>query len=233
MKLVRVVFVTLSLSFAVSSAQAQPVAISAASPNATTYSFFLINAKKAPGGPAVALASLTAAVAPYGVTPCILAADFNAAIVCGTPSQPTFMMGAIGEFYSYDLAFNMKDLPPLNDKKVFNKSSIYNQIYAVNFLSPVGTIPGGPAVVPAHVHFAVPVTEFSILVDGGNPIAMASDAIQFVVNGVTLDPQPLIPGTPIVVGVQDPNGFTDVGVIGFGGQSNAFIADRFAFVVKQ
>jgi hypothetical protein len=138
------------------------------------------------------------------------------------------------EFFTYDLAFNFKDLPPINDRKGLNKDSAYNQVYAVNFLQPVGTIPGDAAGRnPVHVQFAVPVTEFSFLADGGQAIAPASTQIQFTVNGVALPPQDLTPGTPIRLGVADPVGFTEVTINALGGYTQAFIASEFAFLPMQ
>ena len=76
----------------------------------------------------------------------------------------------------------------------------------------------------------MPVTEFSFLADGGQAIAPASTAIQFIVNGVALDPQPITPGTPIRVGVSDPAGFAEVSIVAHGGQTQAFIASEFTFL---
>ena len=216
---------------AVTAAKAQPYAIAQASTNATTYSFFLIKTKKLRGTYAQGVADLANALAPYGVTPCIVAGDVNGTISCGKPSQPDYLLPVPNEFFTYDLAFNFKDWPPINDRKGLNKDSAYNQVYAVNFLQPVGMIPGDAAGrSPVHVQFADPVTEFSFMVDGGQAIAPASTAIQFIVNGVALDPQPLVPGTPVRVGVADPAGFTEVAIVALGGQTQAFMADAFSFV---
>ena len=230
MKPISSIAAAVACAFAVS-AHAAPSAISQASPGATTYDFFVVKAKKLRGTLAQGIADLAAAVAPYGVTPCVIAADTNAGISCGKPADPLFMLPLPQEFFTYDLAFNFQDLPPINDRKGLNKDSAYNQVYAVNFLSPVGTIPGDTAGRnPVHVQFADPVTEFSMRVDGGQAISPASRAIQFIVNGVALDPQPLTPGTPIVVGVADPAGFTEVAIVALGGDTNAFVASDFAFV---
>ena len=229
MKLTTAVLALFCLSGTV--ALADPLPINQASKGATTYSFFLIKENKLKNmSVAQATSNLAQAVQPYGVTPCIVAGDTNASIACGVPSSPTFMLAAPGEFLTYDLA-NFQDLPPIKDRRVFNKDSAYNQVYAVNFLSPVGNIPGDSAGrSPVHVRFSVPVTEFSMLVDGGQAIAPASDNIQFVVNGVTLAPQSYVAGTPTVIGVWDPAGFTEVAIIAGGGQTQAFLADRFSFV---
>lgn len=215
------------------SAHAEPFAIAQASPGATTYDFFVVKAKKLRGTLEQGIADLAAALAPYGVTPCVVASDTNASISCGKPADALFMLPVPQEFFTYDLAFNFKDLPPINDRKGLNKDSAYNQVYAVNFLSPVGTTPGDSAGRnPVHVQFADPVTEFSMRVDGGQAIAPASTAIQFIVNGVALAPQDLTPGTPIVVGVADPAGFTEVAIVALGGYTQAFVAADFAFVPK-
>lgn len=213
---------------------AGPVAISQKSANATTYSFFVIKAKKLRGTLQQGIRDLALAIAPYGVTPCIVAADSNAAISCGVPGDTYSMQPAVNEFFTYDLAFNMKDLPPINDRKGLNKDGAYNQVYAVNFLQPVGLTPGDAAGRnPVHVRFAVPVTEFSFMVDGGNPIAMASDAVRLSVNGVPVDPVALVPGTPTFVGIADAAGFTEVTIEGVAGYTQAFIADAFSFVPMQ
>lgn len=223
----------LALGFAASHAAADPVAISQASAGAKTYSFFIIKTKKLRGTFAQGVADLANALAPYGVTPCVVSADANGAISCGKPAQADYMLPVPGEFFTYDLAFNMKDWPPINDRKGLNKDSAYNQVYAVNFLQPVGMTPGdAQGRNPVHVQFADPVTEFSFVVDSGNPIATASDAITFIVNGVALAPQPLVAGTPVRVGVADPAGFTEVAIVATGGQTQAFIADAFSFVTK-
>lgn len=216
-------------------ALAAPSAITQASAGVTNYSFFVLKAKKLRDMTvARGTANLAAALQPYGVTPCVVESDTNASIACGAPSSPTFMLPLPGEFFTYDLAFNFHDLPPIDDRQVFNKDSAYNQVYAVNFKSPVGTTPGDTSGrVPIHVRFAVPVSEFSMRVDSGNPLAPASGAIQFEVNGVAIEPQPLAVGAPTFVGVQDPAGFTEVTIIPVGGQSQAFIGDSFSFLPRQ
>ena len=220
-----------ALIVAAGAAQAEPYAINQASAGATNYAFFLIKAKKIRGTMAQATQDLADALAPYGVTPCVVSTDVNGSIACGTPSTPSFMLPVPNEFFTYDLAFNFKDLPPINDRKGLNKDSAYNQVYAVNFLQPVGTIPGDSVGRnPVHVQFAQPVTEFSLLVDGGQAIAPASTDIQLIVNGVALPPQPLTPGTPVRVGVADPAGFTEVAIVALGGYTQAFIASEFAFL---
>jgi hypothetical protein len=221
------------VSFAALESRAEPVAISTATPGATNYAFFLVKTKKLRGTLAQGVADLAAALAPYGVKPCVVNADANGSIACGKPAGADFMLPVPGEFFSYDLAFNFKDLPPINDRKGLNKDGAYNQVYAVNFLQPVGMIPGDSAGRnPVRVQFADPVTEFSLLVDGGQALAPASENIQFIVNGVALAPQALTPGTPVRVGVSDPMGFTEVAIVAGGGQTQAFIASDFAFVTK-
>lgn len=225
------VFLLAVLGLTGSTALAAPAAISQASAAVTTYSFFVIKAKKLRNMTlAQGTAKLAAALRPYGVTPCVVDADTNASIACGMPSSPTFMLPVPGEFFTYDISFNFDDLPPLNDYQGFNKDSAYNQVYAVNFKSPVGTPGDTSGRVPIHVRFAVPVSEFSMRVDSGNPLAPASGAIQFEVNGVAIAPQPLAVGVPTFVGVQDPAGFSEVTIIPVGGQSQGFIGDSFSFL---
>lgn len=223
----------LGLAAFAAAAHAEPFAISQPSVGATNYAFFLVKEKKVRTTVAQAILDLAAALQPYGITPCIVTGDANGAISCGKPSTAGFMLPVPGEFFTYDLAFNFQDLPPIRDRKGLNKDGAYNQIYAVNFLQPVGTIPGDSAGRnPVHVRFADPVTEFSFKADGGQAIAPASESITFIVNGVALPPQRLTPGTPIVVGVADPAGFTEVAIVAGGGQTQAFIASEFAFVPK-
>lgn len=224
----------IALSVGAGVAHADPYAINQISAGSTNYAFFIIKAKKIRGTMAQATLDLASALAPYGVSPCIVTADANGTIVCGNPSTPTFMLPVPNEFFTYDLADNFKDLPPINDRKGLNKDSAYNQVYAVNFLQPVGTIPGDAAGRnPVHVQFALPVTEFSFLADGGQAIAPASTQIQFTVNGVALPPQDMVPGTPVRLGVADPAGFTEVTINALGGYTQAFIASEFAFLPMQ
>ena len=153
----RTVAALVALSVAAGVAHADPYAINQVTAGSTNYAFFIIKAKKIRGTMAQATLDLANALAPYGVSPCIVNADANGTIVCGTPSTPTFMLPVPNEFFTYDLAFNFKDLPPINDRKGLNKDSAYNQVYAVNFLQPVGTIPGDSAGRnPVRVQFAVP-----------------------------------------------------------------------------
>lgn len=232
MKTITTLFTGLAL-LASATVMAEPYPVMQASPGATTYDFFLIKEKKLRDKMTVAQATevLAQALAPYGVTPCIVASDSNGSIACGKPSEVGFMMPLANEFFTYDMTTNFQDLPPIRDKKRFNKDGQYDQVYAVNFRQPTGDSPGdsrGRA--PVHVQFADPVTEFSMRVDGGQATSPASTAIQFVVNGVALPPQPLTPGTPVVVGVADPAGFTEVGIVALGGGTQAFVASDFAFV---
>lgn len=40
----------------------------------------------------------------------------------------------------------------------------------------------------------------------------------------------IVPGTPAFVGVEDPNGFTDVAIVAVGGATQAYIADQLSFL---
>jgi hypothetical protein len=40
----------------------------------------------------------------------------------------------------------------------------------------------------------------------------------------------IVPGTPAFVGVEDPNGFTDLAIVAVGGATQAYIADQFSFL---
>lgn len=210
-------------------ALAEPVAISQRSPDAKTFSFFTIDAKRANPSVAVAKSRLTNALAPYGITPCYVLADANAAIDC--PLTATWHMTPTpGKIFSYSRETSLQVLPPISDRKSFNKDRVYKQVWVANFTTPTGSLTSTEIFPIGAADFTSPVTEFSFKVDAGQVDAQAVDAIQLTVNGITLDPQPVTAGSPVVVGVSDPAGFTTVEIQGIGGQSGAYVADQFSFV---
>lgn len=210
-------------------ALAEPVAISQRSPDAKTFSFFTIDAKRASPSVAVAKSRLTNALAPYGITPCYVLADANAAIDC--PLTATWHMTPTpGKIFSYSRETSLQVLPPISDRKAFNKDRVYKQVWASNFTTPAGSLTTSEVFPIGAVDFTSPVIEFSFKVDAGQVAAQAVEAIQLTVNGVALNPQPVSAGSPVVVGVSDPAGFTTVEIQGIGGQSGAYVADQFSFV---
>ena len=223
------VAVGLVLAISTGAALAEPVAISQRSPDAKTFSFFTIDAKRASPSVGVAKTRLSNALATYGITPCYVLADANAAIDC--PLTATWHMSPTpGKIFSYSRETSLQVLPPISDRKSFNKDRVYKQVWAANFTSPVGSLTASEVFPIGAVVFTSPVTEFSFKVDAGQVAAQAVDAIQFTVNGITLEPQPVSAGSPVVVGVSDPAGFITVEIQGIGGQSGAYVADQFAFV---
>src|ERR1044071_2625268 len=101
----RTVAALVALSVAAGVAHADPYAINQVTAGSTNYAFFLIKAKKIRGTMAQATLDLANALAPYGVSPCVVNADADWTIVCGNPATPTFMLPVPNEFFTYDLAF--------------------------------------------------------------------------------------------------------------------------------
>lgn len=228
---------TLTLGLAGGIAQAEPVAITQPDANATTFSFFSIDAKKASPSVAVAKARLTKALAPYKIKPCYVTADLNGSINCPLTAS-WYMVPTPGELYTYNRESSLQVLPPIADTKVFNKGKVYKQVWAANFFTG-STVMQNRIYPVGSIRFTQPVTEFSFKVDAGQALAPSATALQLVIKGpalpaegLALAPQSLTPGTPSVVGVREPLGFTEVQVTALGGQNDAraYIADRFAFV---
>lgn len=228
---------TVCLGLTAGTASAVPFPVSQPSADATTFSFFRIDAKKAVPSVAVAKARLTRALAPYKIKPCYVTADLNGSINCPLTAS-WYMVPTPGEFYTYNRESSLQVLPPIADTKDFNKGKVYKQVWAANFftgstVTPNRTYPVGS------ITFTRPVTEFSFKVDAGQALAPSATAIQLVIKGpalpaegLALAPQSLTPGKPSVVGVGEPLGFTEVQVTALGGQNDAraYVADQFAFV---
>lgn len=204
-------------------AQAAPVMVSALRSTAETYVLFYIEPKRLPSGMTVALeqANLTAELAAMTppMKPCFANGNLNATnIRCGTGTLQ--MQLGINELFSYNLETSLPALP-------FNLDKGVTQTWFANFLSPDGIIPGDNFGRLTRIHFTGRMAQFGMLVDPG--LNGSVNSIQFIVNGKALAPTPLIAGTVQFVGVEDPQGFTDLTVIA-GGATRAFVADKLAFV---
>ncbi len=203
--------------------QAVPVMVPALRSTADTYSLFYIDGARLKGGTSVAqeqaiLTAQLAALTPP-LKPCFATADLNATnIRCG--SGTTQMQLGISEIFGYNLETLLTGVPVTLDRGV-------RQLWFANFLSPNGTIPGDSVGRLARIHFTGRMAQFGMLVDPGLNASLTS--IQFIVNGQALPPQPLTAGVVQFVGVEDPQGFTDLTVIA-GGVTRAFVADKLAFV---
>ena len=197
----------------------------------TTYGLFFINNKKIVSLASQELAALTSQVNAYGILPCLVSTDIN-----GTPINCGAGLVSFGQnqLYSY--------ITPINLSKLnvnFNKG--VKQVFAANFLSPNGLIPGDSVGRNVHVHFNQPVTQFAMNIDSGDGLSPSIDSIQFVmgaIGGQVSLTHPLTPGIGQWVGVQAPNGIQDLDVIGLDGNGNpstssrAYTFDQFTVVTK-
>ena len=194
----------------------------------TTFSMFMINAKKIASTPFKELATLTGQLSPFGLSPCLVVADLNATpIVCGNG----LVRFGTNELYTYGRPFNLQKVPLTLHKGV-------SQPFAANFRSTVGLIPGDSVGRTVHVHFNKPVAQFAMNLDSGQLGAPSIDSVKFVVglgaNQVELT-QPLQPGTQWA-GIQLPSGFTDLAIIPQGDPLNpttnalGFATDQFSVV---
>ena len=199
-----------------------------------TYALFFLNNKTIKSSPGQELATLKAQLLPSGLSPCLVSADVNATpINCG---NGLVSFGA-NEQYSYGRPINLQKLPLTLNKGV-------KQVYAANFRSPVGLIPGDKQGKVVDVHFNQPVAQFAMNFDSGQVGAPSIYAVKFVmgtgVNQVALT-QVLQPGTQWA-GVQVPAGFTDLAVIPMSDPripatnqtttARAFVGDQFSVVTK-
>lgn len=203
--------------------QAAPTMITALRDTANTYSLFYIDGSRLKGGTSVAqeqailIAQLTALTPP--LRPCFASGDLNPTnIRCG--SGTTQMQLGISELFGYSLETLLQSVPVALDRGV-------KQLWFSNFLSPNGTIPGDSVGRNARIHFTGRMAQFGMLVDPGLNASLTS--IQFIVNGKALPPTPLAAGAVQFVGVEDPQGFTDLTIIA-GGVTRSFVADKLAFV---
>jgi hypothetical protein len=171
----------------------------------TTFATFLINAKKAGSTTIKELVKLTGQLKPFGLSPCLVAADLNATpITCGNG----LVKFGTNELYTYGRPFNLQKVRVKLNKGV-------SQPFAANFRSSVGLIPGDNVGRTVHVHFNEPVAQFAMNLDSGQLSAPSIDSVKFVV-GLAPDQveltQFLQPGTQWA-GVQLPSGFTDLAII--------------------
>ena len=184
--------------------------------------FFMDTKKLFPNTRAQALANLTTQLSGEGISPCLVSADINATpLSCG---NGLVSFGA-NQMYSYTLPINMLQLPIKFDEGV-------RQVFAGNFLSPKGLIPGDRIGHTVHVHFKQPVVQFAMDIDSGQAIAPSIDSVQFVTGAGAAQvsvSQSLLPGTVQWVGIQSLNGITDLDVVATG-STQAFAIDRFVVV---
>ena len=193
-----------------------PGAISAVQNAATTYVLYYMDTKKVSIGQEL---SLLANLLPYNYSACTVNADLNA-----TPIKCGIVEFGVNQFYTYSSSNNLTALIKDLDQGV-------KQVYAANFRSPQGLIPGDSAGGVVHVHFTQPVSQFLLHVDAGQAAAPSISGISFVVNGnAATAVQDLNAGTATSVGVELASGFTELDIIPSGGQSQGFIADLFSVV---
>jgi hypothetical protein len=196
----------------------------------TTYALFFFNTQKLVSSPAQELATLKGQLRPFGLSPCLVAADVNATpIRCG---NGLVLLGT-NELYTYGRPANLQRVPLTLNKGV-------KQVFGANFRSPVGLIPGDSVGRTVHYHSVVPVAQFAINFDSGQLSAPSIYAVKFVVgigaSQVALT-KVLQPGTQWA-GVQVPAGFTDLAVVPLKDPLNittnaqAFVADQFSVVTK-
>ena len=168
---------------------------------------------------------LTAELAPYGLTPCTVNTDINySPIICG---KGLVSFGA-NELYTYGRPLNLQSQPITLDRGV-------KQVFAANFLSPVGLTPGDSIGRIVHVKFNKPITQFALSVDSGQASTTSIDAITYVVgtgaSAVEIT-QPLTPGVGQWSGISLASGFTEVTIVPVGGTTGAqaFVLDQITAV---
>lgn len=204
-------------------AQAAPRAITAMAGGATTYSFFMVDAKRISGGRTVAQLQTELQqqldANSTGLTACWVTGDLNVTnINCGNGA----MRFGNTELYTYNLETNIAGVAFVLDRAI-------REAQGANFISPNLTVPGDTTGRTVRIHFNRRVAQFGMLVDAGAATAPSVNAIQFIVNRQTIPLQTLVPGTATFVGVGDPQGFTDVTIISQG-TPRAWIADQFSYV---
>lgn len=205
--------------------QASPIMIPALRSTADTYSLFYIDPKKLDSKLTVAqeqaiLTSQLAALTPP-LKPCFTTGNLNTTnIRCGTGTRQ--MQLGISEVFGYNLESLLAGQPePITlDKGV-------TPIWFANFQSPDLAIPGDSVGRIARIHFTGRMAQFGMQVDPG--LNGSLNSIRFIVNGQVLPPASLTAGVIQFVGVEDPQGFTDLTIIA-GGNTRAFVADKLAFV---
>ncbi len=215
---------TISATSSILTPDIAPSLITAKPTGGSTYALFFMNKKKINLTASQELAVLSSQLSAYGISPCLVTTDIN-----GTPISCGAGLVSFGtnQLYSYTTPINLVHL-----NIDFNRG--VKQVFAANFLSPNGLIPGDSVGRPVHVHFNKPVTQFAMNIDSGQALAPSIDNVQFVVGAVGSQvalTQTLIPGIGQWVGVQAPNGIQDLDVIGLGSTS-AYSIDQFTVVPK-
>lgn len=203
----------------------QPSLISYQPTGGTTYTLYFMDRKRLLSSAVQELATLNRQLRPFGQSPCLVTADLNATpIKCGNG----LVQFGTNELYTYGRPFNLQKVPLNLDRGV-------KQVFAADFRSPVGLIPGDPVGRAVHIHFNQPVSQFAMNIDSGQPLAPSIGAVRFIVgtgaNAVSLE-QPLDPGTTQWAGVQVLSGFTDLIAVPIEGASQAFVIDQFSVVTK-
>ena len=188
------------------------------------YGLFYMDPKKFPlaASKTQALATLTSQLSGHGISPCLVATDINfTPITCGNG----LVSFGVNQMYTYTLPLNIVQLP-------IKFAQGIRQVFASNFRSPVGLIPGDSIGHTVHVHFNKPVMQFAMNIDSGQAVAPSIDSVQFVigvgVNQVSVA-HSLIPGTAEWVGVQTVGGITDLDVVATG-STQAFVIDQVVVV---
>ena len=190
------------------------------------YALFIIDPKKYPlaASKTQALATLTGQLSGNGISPCLVATDINfTPITCGNG----LVSLGVNQMYTYTLPINIVHLP-------IKFAAGIKQVFASNFRSPVGLIPGDSVGHTVHVHFNKPVMQFAMNIDSGQVVAPSIDNVQFVIGtGLTQISisHSLIPGTAEWVGVQAAGGITDLDIVATG-ITNAFVIDQLVVVPK-
>lgn len=215
-------FAVFSWCLAISPAQAAPRAIAAMAAGATTYSFFVLDTKRLNGRTAAQVQNELQQqldVNGTGLTACWVAGDLNTTnINCGNGA----MRLGNTELYTYNLETNLAGVAFTLDRAV-------READIANFITPNGTVAGDTTGRVVRIRFKQRAAQFGLLVDAGAAAAPSANSIQFIVNRQTISGQTLVPGTANFVGVEDPQGFTEVTIVA-SGTPRSWIGNEFAFV---
>lgn len=191
----------------------------------TTFALFYIDIRKVASA-TQEIAILASHLSPYGLTPCRISADVNyTPISCGG-----LVKFGINQLYTYGRPLNLQRVPIATNKGV-------KQVFAANFLSPVGLIPGDSVGRSIHVHFTQPVVRFAMNIDSGQAATPSIDSITIVegpIGSQVSVSQNITPGTTQWVGVESADGFTDLDIIPVGGPTGAqaYVTDQISIVTK-
>jgi len=194
----------------------------------SSFAFFWMNLKQISTSTAQTLATLNNQLNQIGLSACMVKTDINATpINCGN---------GLVKFGTNQLFSNTT--APHQTTVGLRLPRGVKTVYGTNYLSATagGTIPGDTTGRLVDVHFNVPVTEFAMEFDPGaapskvNPSPTSTiDAIDFysgvAPNKVKLGSYNLVRGVTQWVGVQDPNGITDLTIVPLGGDTNAKLFD--------